>query len=346
MNPSTEKVEGISEVNSKHELETVPLQRERTLEPVIMSEERVDIPAQFDATRRNDPQQERTLRLKDTENTSHLINEMMNNNHVPSLPLECSLFHENSNNLMTPGASLSSEKQLNKPTPTPNSFKERALERQKHINSLAQRIHHLGVAKNGSSSNLTLSPVPIAKPSTTQQPSRPNQSPFDFQTMNKKKEIEKRSYLMSRSFNRLHVEPTPLIRMHAESLRENSRKRFLPSCKQRRMISSTGAASLALKATHQLETILADLELSGSDNERRVIAGTHINEVARNLFETTDPISTTSRTTRNSSMNVVRPEVPEFVLENHVSKDTSVKVIRPGSEEIRFSQWRSVYRKL
>ncbi|KAL9647068.1 hypothetical protein ABK040_016542 [Willaertia magna] len=58
--------------------------------------------------------------------------------------------------------------------------------------------------------------------------------PFNFNQLTREKEVQKRLQQDCKSANNVKYNPTPFLSNHLAQLRENSRKRYMPSCKQRK----------------------------------------------------------------------------------------------------------------
>ncbi|KAG2383298.1 hypothetical protein C9374_004635 [Naegleria lovaniensis] len=335
MGPCAEKDPGITSTMEKRR----PSLRERTVEPTFRNEEQVEIPTQSSVIEHqalNTVQEQETL-------SNHAI---LNDHHHysfsrPQLIQDIESYYQTPVDLSS--VNHARDTLINNKS---NKFKERAIERQRHIDSLLKQfmnpLHEL------QSHQSLKSILPLVMFSRFQRllllfnkPFKASHTPFDFKTLNTKKEIEKRSYLMSRSFNRLKVEATPLLRQHGEILKENSGNRFQPSCKQRRILSNRGATPLALKTSQQLAPILFELERNNTNSRS---SNTQINSGVG--FATVESVvSVPSFTERLVAKDNTRFALQEFELDN-IASDATVKVVRPGSEETRFSQWRSSFKKV
>jgi len=173
---------------------------------------------------------------------------------------------------------------------------------------------------------------------------RHSNEPFDFQKIQREKDIAQRAHQFCSTHNRLEGRRTKLMEEHAEALRINSRKRFMPSCKQRAMYYASRMNSLSTATPTRIEEMMHELELKSIEGST-----TSASFAQPSIMEESSDECVEEEAVREVIIGQPVPHQPSifdesfddpFVSERH----TSLKTVKIATRT-QFTQWNSSFGK-
>ncbi|EFC37736.1 predicted protein [Naegleria gruberi] len=221
------------------------------------------------------------------------------------------------------------------------TFKQRAQQRQREIDQMKMMLRvHQPSRVDGEFVNLNEKQVDrIQKPTSMIE----QRQPFDFERMEKEHEIDSRFDQFCKTHNRLSKKQTGLLRASTLQYEENTKRRFQPSCKSRRLQSESGSLSLVSKTPQQLQRILGSLD-------EQCIPATKLDDVLLNHLQDNNVVDSPMVEDsfffkQPSSFPIINhPNRIDFDEEPFNNKK-SYTVMKTGNSTIQFSQWKSVFSK-